>query len=143
MFKFGNMTLWVVLLMVQLNPVLLLAEEIASPEVISPVPAQKFVLQELQGKVVLMDFWASWCKPCEESMSWLAQMQTNYAGEGLQVVAVNLDRDWDAAMKLASTLPPEVILVHDPEGLLAAERNLQGMPSAYVYDRLPLVYQKS
>lgn len=100
-----------------------------------PMGAENFLLENYEGQVVLIDFWASWCKPCEKSMPWLAHLQNEYADEGLLVVAVNLDRDWEDAVKLASSLPPEVLLVHDPDGILAAERNLQGMPSTYLYDR--------
>lgn len=99
------------------------------------VSAADFELQELQGKVVLMDFWASWCKPCEKSMPWLAAMQQEYGPEGLIIVTVNLDRAWESAVPLSETLPATIYQVHDPEGRLAEERNLQGMPSAYLYDR--------
>ena len=100
-----------------------------------PVSAEDFQLDPMGGKVILMDFWASWCKPCEKSMPWLAHLQSQYGPEGLQVVAVNLDQDWEDAVKMASSLPPEVLLVHDPKGILAAERNLQGMPSTYLYGK--------
>ena len=99
------------------------------------ISAEEFQLNQYQGQVVLMDFWASWCKPCEKSMPWLADLQTCLGSDGLQVVAVNMDKDWQDAAKMAATLPPEILLVHDPEGVLAGERNLQGMPSAYLYDR--------
>ncbi len=102
---------------------------------VNPISAEEFQLNNWQGKVVMMDFWASWCKPCEKSMPWLAYLQTTYGDDGLQVVAVNLDKDWQDAVKMAAELPSGVILVHDPRGILADERNLQGMPSAYLYDR--------
>lgn len=102
---------------------------------VEPLPAQEFQLQDLQGQVVLMDFWASWCGPCKKSLPWLAAMQQKYGAQGFQVVAVNLDQDWQAARKLAVLLPTEIISVHDPLGQLAEQRNLQGMPSAYLYDR--------
>ncbi len=99
------------------------------------VPAGDFQLDKLKGKVVLMDFWASWCKPCAKSMPWLARMQERYGPEGLVVVTVNLDKDSSKGDALAATLPATVYKVNDPGGILAEERNLQGMPSAYLYDR--------
>ena len=110
-----------------------IAEEI--PNSVKPISAEEFQLENWQGKVVLMDFWASWCKPCEKSMPWLAGLQSTYGVDGLQVVAVNLDQNWEDAIKMASSLPPEIVLVHDPKGILADARNLQGMPIAYLYDR--------
>lgn len=102
---------------------------------VKPMPAEDFQLENLEGKVVLMDFWASWCKPCEKSMPWLAHLQDTYGADGLLVVAVNMDRNWEDAAEMAASLPPEVLLVHDPDGILASERNLQGMPSTYLYDQ--------
>jgi cytochrome c biogenesis protein CcmG, thiol:disulfide interchange protein DsbE len=138
--KSGLVALGAVLVVLQLAPIPSIAQEVDFPSKLQPIPAENFLLQSYEGTVVLMDFWASWCKPCEKSMPWLSHMQTEYESEGLQVVAVNLDSDWDSAVELASTLPANVILVHDPEGILAAERNLQGMPSAYVYDRKGQLY---
>ncbi len=111
------------------------AAAVENPPPAKPIKAEDFQLADWQGKVIFMDFWVSWCKPCEKSMPWLADLQSAYGGDGLQVVAVNLDQDWQDALKMAAGLPPEIILVHDPEGILAEERNLQGMPSAYLYDR--------
>lgn len=105
------------------------------PNTVKHITAEEFQLENWQGKVVLMDFWASWCKPCEKSMPWLSHLQNTYGDDGLQIVAVNLDQDWQDALKMAYGLPSEVVLVHDPKGILADVRNLQGMPSAYLYDR--------
>jgi len=102
---------------------------------VQPITAEEFLLENFQGEVVLMDFWASWCKPCEKSMPWLAHLDETFGPDGLKVVAVNLDREWQDAVEMAASLPAGILLVHDPEGILAAERNLQGMPSTYLYDR--------
>ncbi len=124
-------SLWVVIFMV--------AGAVAGPKPAfsgpQPIPPKDFQVENFPDQVILLDFWASWCKPCEKSMLWLAHLQTEFGSKGLQVVAVNLDRDWQDAEKMASSLPPKVVLVHDPKGILAAERNLQGMPSTYLYDR--------
>lgn len=97
--------------------------------------ADAFHLADHQGKVVVIDFWASWCKPCRQALPWLADLQRKYGDQGLQVVAVNLDQDLKACADMLACLPPEVILVHDPEGKLAEQHKLEGMPSAYLFDR--------
>lgn len=97
--------------------------------------AAGFDLADYAGQVVLVDFWASWCKPCKESMPWLGEMQRKYGPEGLQVVAVNLDRKLDTAGAMLAAMEPGIIVVSDPEGELADRYELQGMPSSFVYDR--------
>jgi thiol-disulfide isomerase/thioredoxin len=87
------------------------------------------------GKVVLVDFWASWCKPCQVSLPWLSRLAAEHADDGLVVIAVNLDRDPADAQRMRGQLDPQVIQIHDPEGELAAAYELGGMPSSYLYDR--------
>lgn len=105
-----------------------------APSVI--LAAKDFHLEDFQGKVVLLDFWASWCGPCRESVPWLVRMQHKYGSEGLVVVPINLDRDFDKALKMLQQLGPDLTRVVDPEGYLAAQYDLEGMPSSFIYDRL-------
>lgn len=99
------------------------------------VPTGDFDVSAYAGDVVLLDFWASWCKPCKESMPWLGEMQRKYGSRGLQIVAVNMDRDLKPAQKMLAELDEAIVVVHDPEGKLAGAYELQGMPSSFLYDR--------
>jgi len=94
-----------------------------------------FKLEDYAGKVLVVDFWASWCKPCGKSLPWLSGLAATHVEDGLAVVAVNLDEDLAAAKPMMKELCGDVIVVHDPEGELAGRYKLEGMPSAYVYDR--------
>lgn len=94
-----------------------------------------FILADHAGRVLVVDFWASWCKPCGKSLPWLSQLAAAHGAAGLTVVAVNLDKDLAAAQAMLDALDPAIIVVHDPEGALAGRYELEGMPSAYVYDR--------
>ncbi len=95
-------------------------------------------LQGLQGQLVLVDFWASWCGPCKLSLPWLAQLQQRYGSRGLQVVAINLDRqrapaDAFLAQALAgvATAPgPALAVAYDPAGEVARRFAIRGMPSS-------------
>jgi len=97
--------------------------------------ASQFQLADYAGRVVLVDFWASWCRPCAKSMPWLSRLAAEHAEAGLVVVAVNLDKKLSAAEAMLAELDPHVIVVHDPGGDLAGRYDLAGMPSAFLYDR--------
>ena len=100
-----------------------------------PLPIAEFQLADFQGRVVLVDFWASWCEPCRQALPWLNAMQKKYGDQGLQVVMVNLDRDPAAAAKMAADIDAGIRQFLDPAGELATRYELEGMPSSFLYDR--------
>ena len=108
---------------------------LAQPTGPVPVPADQFNLEQYRGKVVFLDFWASWCKPCRQSLPWLNSMQQRYGEGGLQVVTVNLDKDPEAAADMAAGIDAAILQYLDPEGEMAARLELEGMPSSFLYDR--------
>jgi len=88
-----------------------------------------------RGEVVVVDFWASWCKPCRLELPWLAAMQTKHGAVGLTVLTVNLDRQRADADKLLASLGVSLPVIHDPDGKLAEAHGLEGMPTSLLYDR--------
>ena len=80
------------------------------------IPASEFDLDDHAGKVVVVDFWASWCPPCREAMPFLSDMQEKYGDQGLVTVAVNVDQDPKAPRKMIARLNDEIIVVRDPQG---------------------------
>lgn len=100
-----------------------------------PLPIAEFQLADFQGRVVLVDFWASWCEPCRHALPWLNAMQKKYGDQGLQVVMVNLDRDPAAAEKMAADIDAGIRQFLDSAGELATRYELEGMPSSFLYDR--------
>ncbi|MEZ4388846.1 MAG: TlpA disulfide reductase family protein [Candidatus Krumholzibacteriia bacterium] len=100
------------------------------------VPAKDFDLADYAGKVVVVDFWASWCPPCREAMPFLSAMQEKYGDQGLVTIAVNLDQDPSAPDKFIAQLNDQIIVVRDgEEGLIARKHNVTGLPTALVIDR--------
>ncbi len=100
-----------------------------------PIPADRFDLGAYSGKVVLVDFWASWCKPCKKSLPWLRSMQETFGDQGLVVVAVNLDKAPGKAKAMMQELGADVVQVTDPDGTLAEAYGLEAVPSTFLYDR--------
>ena len=95
----------------------------------------QFDLETHAGKVVIVDFWASWCVPCRRSFPWLNRMHQKYAEKGLVIIAVNLDADRAEAMKFLEEYPPEFNIYYDESKELAREFGVVAMPSSYVIGR--------
>jgi cytochrome c biogenesis protein CcmG, thiol:disulfide interchange protein DsbE len=92
-------------------------------------------LDQFRGRVVYLDFWASWCGPCRQSFPWMQSMKDTYGGQGLAVVAVNLDADRADAEKFLQQYRPTFDVRFDPQGELATAYKVKGMPSSVLIDR--------
>jgi cytochrome c biogenesis protein CcmG/thiol:disulfide interchange protein DsbE len=87
-------------------------------------------LAQFRGKLVYVDFWASWCGPCRQSFPWMNEMQARYGARGLQVVGVNLDaKAADAHLFLAEN-PAQFAIAFDPAGATPRAYGIKGMPSS-------------
>ncbi len=91
-------------------------------------------LSDLKGKVVYLDFWASWCKPCRHSFVWMNQLQQEYGDQGLVVLAINLDAETEQANAFLASHPAQFHIQFDPQGRIAERYQLLGMPSSYLID---------
>ncbi len=91
-------------------------------------------LDRLRGKVVYVDFWASWCGPCRRSFPWMNEMQQKYGAKGFTVVAINVDKKRADADKFLALLPANFPVVYDEAGTTPAAFAVQGMPSSYLID---------
>ncbi len=87
-------------------------------------------LAPIKGKVIWVDFWASWCAPCRRSFPWLNSMQRRYGARGLQVIGVNLDKDRKLAEGFLAETPAAFGLRFDPDGKLAKQFDVKAMPSS-------------
>ena len=97
--------------------------------------APKLELQQYEGQVVMLDFWASWCVPCRRSFPWLNAMHEKYASQGLVIIGVNLDNDPAAAAEFLKEYPADFQIHYDTRADLARQYNIQGMPSSVVIGR--------
>lgn len=94
-----------------------------------------FSLQHYQGKVIYLDFWASWCKPCVKSFPWMNQLSEKYASRNFEVVTINLDTKAEAMELFLEKIPANFSVYHDPQGNMAEKFDLPGMPTSFIIDR--------
>ena len=92
-------------------------------------------LARWRGKVVLLDFWASWCGPCRSSFPWMSAMLDEFGDQGLVVVAVNVDEDRAAADAFLEREPHRFEIVFDPAGCLPEKFGVAAMPTSFLIDR--------
>lgn len=92
-------------------------------------------LPDLGGKVVLVDFWASWCGPCKASFPAMAKLHADYAARGLVVVAVSVDDQRAAAEGFWKRMSAPFTGVHDTAKALVRAAGAPAMPTSYLLGR--------
>ena len=107
----------------------------AAPDFRLPSAKGLVELSKLKGKVVYVDFWASWCTPCRKSFPWMNELHKKYKDQGLEVVAVNLDKSREPIDEFLAKTPAEFTIAYDPSGGAATNYKVTGMPSSYLIDR--------
>ena len=91
-------------------------------------------IDRMRGRVVYVDFWASWCAPCKRSFPWMNEMARKYGSRGLTIVAVNVDKKREDAEKFLKMAPAEFTVVYDPAGKSPSAWQVTSMPSSYLVD---------
>jgi cytochrome c biogenesis protein CcmG, thiol:disulfide interchange protein DsbE len=97
----------------------------------------KVALSSLRGKVVLVDFWGTFCEPCKKSFPKLQDLNTKYAASGLKIVGISEDEpdDKEAIPGFANTYGAKFTLGWDGDKSIAKNYKPQTMPSSYLIDR--------
>lgn len=115
------------------------ARPVAAPRTTFEDPQRRSVtLADFKGEVVVVNLWATWCKPCLTEMPTLDAVQQAYAGKGLKVLAVNVDLpEKYADAKDFIGVHPALELYHDPANIQGLYQALdgKGLPITVVYDR--------
>lgn len=95
---------------------------------------------DLTGKVVLIDFFASWCGPCQESFPAMEKLRQQYADKGLVIVAINLDKKKDDMTAFLKEHPARFTVLRDASYKLVNDVKIPTMPSSFLLDRSGKVY---
>jgi thiol-disulfide isomerase/thioredoxin len=98
---------------------------LASISCLAAAPELPADFARYRGQVVVVDFWASWCKPCRQSIPWLNELRTRYGPQGLVIVGVNVDANRADAEKFQREVPIGFEVLYDPEGKLAEQFGLK------------------
>jgi thiol-disulfide isomerase/thioredoxin len=108
-------------------------------------PAPKLVLKDLQGhvvnledlkgKVVIVDFWATWCEPCQIMIPWLEEFHTRYASSGLEIVGVSMDDDIKDVIPFADKAKMNYPVVFGNDSVADSWGGVFGLPTSFMIDR--------
>ena len=112
----------------------MMALEIALPS----VGGDTIRLSSLKGKVVLIDFWASWCGPCRSSNKTFTKLYPKYKNKGFEILAISLDDDdraWKKAIVKDKITWPQVIDRGGWEAKTAMKWNIMALPTSYLVDK--------
>ena len=105
-----------------------------APKLSLPGRGETVSLDSTSARVTLVDFWASWCVPCRKSFPWMATLHERYHERGLRIVAINLDKDAEAADQFLAELKPPFTIAFDPAGKSAESFHVKAMPSSFLVD---------
>ncbi len=100
-------------------------------------------LEDLKGKVVLLNFWASWCPPCKAEMPAFEALQQAHQGDDLVILAVNTtyQDDPDAAAQFAADRGLTFPVLIDLDGQVSKTYQVLAMPSSFFIDRKGIIQQ--
>jgi peroxiredoxin len=92
-------------------------------------------LSDLKGRVVLINFWASWCGPCRQEMPVLEQLYRKYKSAGFTLLGVNVEPKAADAEAFLKSMPVSFPILLDPDSKVSRLYEVSGMPSTVILDR--------
>ena len=110
-------------------------DQVAPDFTLRSLSGENLRLQEYRGKVVLINFWASWCGPCRQEMPILDRIHKRYEPAGFTVLGVNVEGELDKARKIADRLDVSFPLLFDDGQQVSEDYDLKSMPYTVLVDR--------
>lgn len=97
---------------------------------------QKLKLSDLRGKVVLLNFWATWCTPCKVEIPWFVEMEREFKDEGFAVVGVSMDESgWEAVKPFMADMKVNYRMVLGTEEMAQLYGGVEALPTSFIIDR--------
>jgi thiol-disulfide isomerase/thioredoxin len=117
--------------------------DIAPDFTLKTLEGQEITLSELKGKVVLLDFWATWCGPCKESIPHLAQLYTSYKERGLELIGMSTDKagDVEVVRRFVNSMEIPYPIILTPEEVTRSYK-ITGLPTAVLIDKKGKIREK-
>jgi thiol-disulfide isomerase/thioredoxin len=115
-----------------------LAEPRAAPALgLEALDGREYGLADFEGRVILVNFWATWCPPCRKEMPALARLAQHFQGEAFEVVGVNVGESVERIQDFLYTLPvpPAFPMLLDPDGAVSQAWHARVVPTTWVVDR--------
>lgn len=121
-------------------PALLFSQEVgkeAKPFSGKTSAGENVSLSDYKGNVLLLDFWASWCKPCKEEMPYLIDLYNQYSEKNFSIVGINVDENSSDVNNFLTGLNKDVPykIIFDPQGKIPDLYNISAMPSVFLIDK--------
>ncbi|MGH8246084.1 MAG: TlpA family protein disulfide reductase [Gammaproteobacteria bacterium] len=96
---------------------------------------QNYDTHHFRGKVLYVDFWASWCSPCAQSFPFMNALDREFRDRGLQMLGINLDEEPEDARAFLTRHPANFNVAFDAGGRCPQDFGVKAMPSSYLVDR--------
>lgn len=103
-------------------------------------------LSDYKGKVVLLNFWASWCEPCKKELPFLAKLHEKLKPAGLEMITINIDIEVEKMQKFLSeqNVQPDFPVIYDEENSLPRLYDVEAMPTTVLIDKQGIIrYRQS
>jgi len=102
---------------------------------LSTAEGESFTLSALQGKVVFLNFWATWCGPCREEMPSMEALYQRFKDQGLEILAVNIIEKPDEVLDFMEHYKLSFPVPLDRDGAVGAAYGVQGIPTTFLINR--------
>lgn len=102
---------------------------------LNDVDGNQVSITDFRGKVILLNFWATWCPPCRDELPVFNKLRSDYKGKKFEVVAVSTDRSLPAIKRFLKKVPLDFIILHDKDIKTARSYKVFSLPTTFLIDR--------